>query len=131
MSGLLWIPVNKRELAEEALDRELSKFKCDNLNPENIQESYNFFEQALNTIAAKFGINKNMVKTEDKLSRETKNLINKRSKIRSRTYLNIKEQIELTELRKVIKKKIWEDIKKFENKLTQEIIESTWSTKNK
>lgn len=39
------------------------------------------------------------------------------------------DQIELVELRKLIKKKIREDVAKFENEVTIGIIESSWPTR--
>ncbi len=56
------------------------------------------------------GIDKRQIKTDDKLSVQTRNLILKRMGIRKKITLSIKEQIELTELRKLIKKKIREDV---------------------
>ncbi len=42
---------------------------------------------------------------------------------------NDPEQVELIELRKLIKKKIKEDLTRFEEEIAENIIESTWSTK--
>ncbi len=42
---------------------------------------------------------------------------------------SVNEQIELTELRKLIKKKIKEDVIRRDEEIAQIIIKSTWSTK--
>ncbi len=49
--------------------------------------------------------------------------------IRNKITLSVKKQIELTELRKLIKKKIREDVIRSDEEIAENSIESTWSTK--
>ncbi len=128
-SGSLWIPVHRRPEAEPKLEEKLKLVDWEKTNLANFQENYDYLEKILNVIVREFGINKKQIKTDDKVSPHTKNLIKKRMEIRKNIALSIKEQIELIELRKLIKKKIKEDSTSFEEEIVENIIESTWSTK--
>ena len=123
--GKKWIPIHKRDEAASALARKLETLQWDEIQPSKVQESYNFLENSLKEILKIFGINKGEIRTDDKLSLKTKQLILVRTNLRSKVSLNLKEQIELVELRKTIKKKIGEDIRAFDESVARELIEST------
>jgi len=92
-------------------------------------KAYEKFVKIIEDTLIQFGINKKHIKTDDKLSLETKSLIDRRQLLRSKIGLSISEQIELVELKKLIKKRIREDIRRFEETIISDIIEDTWSTR--
>ncbi len=128
-SGSLWIPVHRRPEAEHKLEEKLNLVDWEKTNLANLQENYDYLEKILNVIIREFGTNKKQIKTDDKLSPRTKSLIKKRMEITKKITLSVKEQIELIELRKLIKKKIKENLTRFEEEIAENIGESTWSTK--
>jgi len=99
------------------------------IEPVEIQAAYDPLEREILENLKNFGINKNDIKTDDKLSLGIKTLIEKRTQIKSKVTLNVSEQLELVELKKLIKKKIQEDLKSYNEQVAREIIESTWSSK--
>ena len=124
----MWIPPRNRNLAGSELTYQLKKRKWSNIEPHEIQDQY-YLEGKIKKTLEKFGKNKKMATTDDKLSKATNDLISKRTEIRGKIKLSVLEPIELTELNKIIKRKIREDVRNFEVELAEEIIENTWSTR--
>lgn len=125
----LWIPIHKREGAITLLAEMLKDIQWDQIQPDAIQVTYDFLESSIKEVLRQFGVYKKNLKTDDKLSIETKDLIQKRAPLESKVTLNVKEQIELIQLKKTIKKKVREDQRNFNELTAREIIESTWSTR--
>ena len=127
--GNLCIPISLRQEAGDFLEREVDKVNWSTISVNDMQASYDLLIKAIGDTFNLYGKPKHDFTTNDKLSASTKNLIDRRTEIRNRISLSLKEQIELTVLRKTIKKKIREDILNFETEIATEIIESTWSTR--
>ncbi len=72
--------------------REIKLSRLEKNNLANFQENCDYLEKILNVIIVEFGINKKQIKTDDKLSPHTKNLIKKRMEIRGKITLSVKEQ---------------------------------------
>lgn len=79
-------------------------------------------------IVKEFGTPKTL-KTNDKLTSKTKNLIKERNALRAKFPKSTKEKIQIVELNKLTRKEIRNTIKNYNNKIATEIIEGTWSTK--
>ncbi len=84
---------------------------------------------ALKKVLKQLGTPKNAIKTDDKLSRETKELISRRTAIRQKITLTGDERSELITIKKLTMKKIKEDVYNYEREIANSIIESTWSTR--
>ncbi len=123
------IPVHKRQEAENLLGNCLSQVDWKELKADNLQDRYNFLEGAIKNTIEELGTPKKLIRTDDKLSKETKDLIQKRTLIKKKGTLNKKEQIELIEIKKLIKKKIKNDLYNFDQEMAKSIVESTWSTR--
>jgi hypothetical protein len=74
-------------------------------------------------------VKKEINKTEDKLSEKTKEIIGKRNEMILKSNKTITERIETTELRKTVAKLIKQDIKEYNEKMTREILDKSWSIK--
>ncbi|MBP1527199.1 MAG: hypothetical protein H9Q66_04685 [Spiroplasma ixodetis] len=120
------IPPSKHELAKEYLERQLSTLKIVN---QETQETYNKFESILLNTINKFGIKEGEIKTDDKLTRKTKDLIEKREGLRKINRKSRKERIELSELQKLTRREIKKDLRDYEETKIKEIIEERGSTK--
>ena len=120
----LWIPMHKRATACEALLDRLGQIQWDQNLQNSIQDSYDLVESSIKDVMEEFGISNKNIRTDDKLSSETKLLISKRALIKGKITLSLKEQIEVTELNKTIRKKIREDQRKFNEETAREIIEA-------
>lgn len=68
------MPVNKRRGAEDLLSYILNEINWEELNPNNLQVSYDSLIETINKVLEELGIPKNAIKTDDKLSKETKDL---------------------------------------------------------
>ena len=125
----LWIPVHKQEEAKANLKNKLEEVNWGNSLSDNLDSAYEKFLKIIVDTLTLFGIDKKHIKTDDKLCSETKGLIERRKVLRDKVCLSIHDQIELVELKKLIKRKIREDIRNFEEAVMTEIIEETWSTR--
>ena len=121
--------MHRRQAVAEWLRNIASQEDWENISEKNVQQKYDCLLELIGSAKEKFGVHRSNVKTDDKLSCNTKELIRRRTEIRNKIKLSKVDQIELVELRKLIKKKIREDINRFENEVTTEIIESSWSTR--
>lgn len=128
-AGNVAIPVSAREEARVMLSEKLDKYNWENIPAEHLQNRYEYLLENLSEVCRKYGKNKSEFKTDDKLSPETKLLISKRRLLRSKINLSYHNQIELMETKKLIKIKIREDIRKFNEEIISEILEDSWSTK--
>ncbi len=97
----------------------------------NIQKYYDKLDVALGKIGGETEAQKHEIKTDDKLTIETKNLIQKRNALRGKpkSSLNFREKIELIELRKTVKKMIREDIRKYDTERILDIMRESNSLK--
>ena len=125
----LWIPMHKRVTACEALSARLGQIQWDQNLQNSIQYNYDLVESSIKEVMEEFVISNKNIKTDDKLSSETKSLISKRALIKGKITLSVREQVEITELNKTIRKMIKEDQRKFNEETAREIIESSWSTR--
>ena len=67
--------------------------------------------------------------TDDKITDSTKKVMNERNQLRLKKQRDVKGQIKLTELNKNVRKKMREDLKQWEDRKIQEIIEKYGSTR--
>ena len=81
--------MHKREEAEEALRQDLGIKSWDEINQENIQSLYDFLEETIKKVMVKYGKNKKQLRTDDKLSTKTTELISKRAEIRKKVNLSL------------------------------------------
>jgi exonuclease III len=73
------------------------------------QHQYSETVRIINKTGEKYGKRKTVENTDDKISRDTKNLIDQREKLEMKIGRTVKEKIELSELNKLIRKKIKQD----------------------
>jgi hypothetical protein len=110
---------------KERMDAEIKE-----IDPKrNLQEYYEKMVKVLETVESEYGKPTEEIKTNDKLSQNTKKLIEKREKLKQKSKKSYREKVELVELRKLVKRKIREDIRNYNNEITRDIIESCWSTR--
>ncbi len=78
----------------------------------SLQEFYNEVETEILEIDRKYGDKRVIPRTDDKITKETKLLIEARNRLREKEEKTTKEKIELMVLKKMIKKEIRKDLKK-------------------
>ncbi|KAI5717819.1 hypothetical protein M8J77_011797 [Diaphorina citri] len=112
----------------QILSKKLEKIDVD---ISSVQEAYNSLEKTIieavqeeNKIKSQHGR-----KRSKKLSQATVDLIEKRETLNRKINKNLQDKIELTEIRKLVRKKIKEDINKYEDETIKEILETSGSTK--
>lgn len=131
IKGAAWggmvIPIYRWREANEALRKKLDEPKGRVFL--NLQEEYNWMEESIREVVKQVGERKSRPTTNDKISEETKNLIIKRTEIRSKPTLDWYDQIKLCELRKLIKKGVRRDIRVYEQELMNGIWEESGSSK--
>lgn len=116
-----YIPVWKYEEANDLLRKELSK-KNDSI-VEIIQELYEKMENALKKVKNILGHSHKKRTTDSKLSINTKNLIKRREELKHKNNKSNRELIELTEIKKLIKKEIKNDIHDFDYEIIKNTVE--------
>ncbi len=122
-AGGKWvIPISKRQEAEGKL-KEILKTTNTGSNP------YNILVQGLKDVTREFGVKRKEEKTCDKLSKETLDLIRRKNNLWRKKNKKLKEKIELTEIQKVVKRRVRQDLRKAEESKIQEILEENWSIK--
>ena len=67
------------------------------------------------------------MKTDDKLTSNTKKLIEESEKIRKRNHKDVKDKIAYVKLRKLVKKEIRTDLKEYEIEAIKRILQENWS----
>lgn len=112
-----------KEYIREKIENDIQKTE------QNMQELYNIMKKRLKEAIEKFGKPRREFTTDNKLTKETKNLIRKREQIKAKRKKSWKDQVDLCELKKTIRREIRRDIRDYEEKLTCEIIEESGSTK--
>lgn len=123
----LIIPNHKIQIAENRLEEKLAdRLQFDETD---VQTVYDIVEKANLETCQEVGNFSSKVKTDDKLSIECKELIEKRTKLKEKAKRSNKENTELTELNKLIRIRIRQDIRNFDSEQERDIIEETWSTK--
>lgn len=127
LKSVLNIPPHKIDAANAEIRDRIRDSKF--YESEDVQEMYDIIVNAIEKTSQRVGVEKTNVPTDDKLSIETKDLLNKRTNLKNENPPTFKTKIELTELNKVIRKAIRKDLKNYEFELAREIIEETWSTK--
>lgn len=129
----------KRNIKEKIIDYDLAEDEISNYKTmlqqdlqichgENIQSNYNNIEGAIKKAELSLTA-KTKSKKRSKLSNETKTIIKHREHLRKIKHKTIKQKIELAELRKLSKRKIRQDLQKFENDIIEEILDQCGSTK--
>lgn len=96
---------------------------------EPVQNRYDKLEKIITEINNEAKVKKESNRTEDKLSEKTKEVIRKRNEMISKSNKTIIERIETAEIRKTVAKLIKHDIKEYNEKITKEILEKSWSIK--
>lgn len=102
------------------------------LNIGSVQEIYNLIEKSI--ILAVEDENKSnkqpsVRKRSDKISDETKELIEKRETLNKKRNKTAREKIDHAEIRKLVRKKIRNDIKSYGEKIIKQIMSTTGSTR--
>jgi len=92
-----------------------------------IQDMYNRIESVLQSVGQQFGKEKEKECTDDKITVETKKLIEKREEMRQIQVMNSKQKIELAEVQKLVRREIRKDSRDYEERKVKEIIEENWS----
>ena len=131
-TGKYIIPVHKLEEAEKFIKENLNvklRSEIDGSKNMDVQELYDVITDTCKMTVQKYGSYKKEPNTDDKLTKETKILIEKREKLRELKIMNRNQKIELAEIRKLARREMRKDCKKYEEVLTKEIIEETWSTR--
>ncbi len=123
----LVIPVHMVEEANNILADKLNKSSF--WHRGSVQEKYDIIEEAIKRTIKEAGSFKPKITTDDKLSTETKELIRKRTELKKINPKGTRRTIELTELNKLIKKRIREDVEKFDFEQIKSIVELSGSTK--
>lgn len=125
-TGKRIIPRHKMGEAKKELNRLINQ---GDLEWMKIQESYDYIENCILNITQLYGKNKIKESTDDKISKETKTLIEKRNNLESKENKTNLEKIELLVLKKTVKQKIRKDVKEYEELKIKEILEESGSTK--
>lgn len=123
------IPTHRMEEAREFLSSQLSNLN-EKINESTVQDLYDDFEKIIKETAANFSVVRGKVKTDDKLSRETKTSIRERERMREKENKTNKEKLELLLLEREVRKQIRKDIRDYDTRKIMEILEESWSTKN-
>jgi len=116
----------KREAMDHIRQRLESGGDRDNIT---MQEYYSEIVKVMKEAVEKYGKLKGEITTNDKISRETKDIISRREVLRRKSTKTGRDIVELAELRKTIKREVRRDIKKYDEEVTCEIIERYGSTK--
>ncbi len=93
------------------------------------QESYNQLENKIGETIEKFGHKKREEKTGDKSREETLEIIQKKHKPMTKTCKSNREKVEIRELQKLVRRKVREDIRRYDESKIVNIIEDIWSTR--
>lgn len=122
------IPVYKVSEAKEYMKKEFEK-AIKSGGQKGVQEKYDNLVMIIKETERKFGEEKKECRTDDKISRNTKDLIERRGRMGKIRKMTPVQKVEWAELRKLIRKEIRKDCKLYEERRVIEIIEETWSTK--
>jgi len=95
----------------------------------HVQDMYNIIITALEVTTQKFGTTEIRTTTNDKFSNDTKNLIIKRTELKTKRNKTVAERVELSILNELVRNRIQADIKNHDDRLIKEVNEETWSTK--
>ncbi len=121
------IPVHKYPTVNTILENEQksSKFKT----TDQVQNIYGVLKGTIQYTIKKVGNSRTIIKTDKKLSEDTRKLLEKRRNQNSKPQKTALERLELRELRKLVRRKIRQDIKYFEESTVEEIIKNSGSIK--
>ena len=120
------VPISRIQELRETFVQKLEWTTTQNLK---VQEMYNKIEGTMRAVIKQYGENRKREYTDDKLSNETKQLLEAKKRMNIKANKTAKEKIEATELQKTVKKMIRRDIQKFETQRIQQILEEKGSTK--
>ncbi len=122
------IPVSRRWEAimklEEQLNPIRSKLTERGINEDQIQETYDEFENVLRETTETYGVKRKEETTGDQITEETLQLIKKKREM-WKTMGARKMQKQNIEIQKLVKRKIRDDIKNYDNERIKEIVEDT------
>ncbi len=120
------IPLHKLEEANKELANTIKERV---LTKNTVEEMYTRLEESVREINKKWGEKRPVVKTDDKLTKETKQLIKARNELILKKDKNTREKLELILARKKVRSQIREDIKRYEERQIEEILQESGSTK--
>ena len=110
-TSFLIIPEHKKRIANEDTHRELG-ILSEKVSEIDVQETYNAVEKTLLKIEKKYDKENAKVRTDDKLTENTKNIIKERNKLSFIKNKNTSNEVKYCELCKLAKRMIKEDVKK-------------------
>ncbi len=125
------IPKSVKSKAEIELLQQVNITK-ENIKVMGVQAAYNELENEIKYVVKKYGTKRKEETTRDKISEETSKLIMKKRVMwkKARGKMNdLQRKIENIEMQKMIKKRIREDVRKFNDEKIRQIIEESRSTK--
>ncbi len=108
-----------------AKELEIQRFK----ERDKVQDMHTVLEQATQYTVEKVGNRRAIIKTDDKLSEKTKELLGKTNALNSKAQKTVIDRIELRELRKLIRREIHQDIINYISKIIESTIDESGSTK--
>ncbi len=111
-----------RGMVQKQIEREVKE-------ESSVQVFYDIIERAINNGLNEKGVKREEPKTEDKLTNKTMKLIKERSELRKKSSKTQIDKIEFVELEKNVKKMIRQDLKDYNTKKIQDILEDNKSTK--
>ena len=86
---------------------------------EKVQNLYDKIERTINDAYVKYGKTRERIKTDDKLTEETKTLIDERNRLMELEVKSIGDRIKICELCKITKREIKKDIERYEEKIVK------------
>ena len=123
----LVVPVSQVQASKQFLEEQLIKIGGD--GDLDFQLRYDKLCEAIEVTISKFGKKAKDIKTEDKLSTETKKLLKLRQTLAKKNTKSPREKIELGEINKAIRKAIRKDTQEFDEKVIIQTLFDTSSTK--
>jgi len=128
-TGSVMVPLSKIHEARDYLKEKLVEKGLGDSGKLQVQEMYNAMIDVVKETMNLFGSKKKYVSTDDKLSKNTKILIEKREQMKMKKKLTPIQKIELTEVCKMVRREIRKDCQTYEENKVCEIIEESWSTR--
>ncbi len=116
------IPIYKLEDARQSIERTLNQY-LGSVQHHEVQKLNDKIVKILWLTINKFECKKSKENIDDKLTLETKQLIEKRERLRGKVNLTPLQRKELAKLKKLVRKEIRKDCKEFDAQKTTEIIE--------
>ncbi len=113
-------------MVEAFLTKELAKTRD---QARGTQDKYNTLDQSIKYTIKKYAKNDQEIKTNDKLSVETRQLIKRRKDIKQKAQKSKADKIEMVEINKLVKKGIRKDLRIYNEEIICNSLADSWSTK--